>query len=156
MKPPSISVLGIVILSTIASPALSLSLNRSASIEVTFEEQKDELSESERDRIRQIVEQVRAEDWCPLERVIVVGHASPTEGTPDQAFALSSERIENVIGVLQSFGVPKRSTYGEAKGIDHRQNMEAPPTARVEIEFVGMTQHPECRTPKAAGGFRAR
>lgn len=150
------SVVGIAILSSVTSPALSLSLKKTAVIEVVFEEQKDELSESERDRVRQIVDRVRSENWCPLESVIVVGHASPKEGTPDQAFALSSERVENVVGLLHSFGVPKRSTYAEAKGVDHRRNMEPPPTPRVDIEFVGMAARPECRTPKTAGGFRAR
>jgi hypothetical protein len=156
MRHPLITALGIAVLSAIASPTLSLSVNETVVTEIQFDDRSITVSEREKERLRLFVEQVRSGDWCPLDRVVVVGHANPSEGTPKEALGLSSERVESVIALLHTFGVPRRSTYGEGKGTDFRNGIEPPPSARVEIEFLGMLPYPQCPIPKTTGGFRAR
>lgn len=122
--------------------AIPLSLKKNLAIELLFQENESTLTEAEMAKLLLIVERVRKEDWCPLEAIVLNGYSSPAEGTPVQAQALSSERVEHVVNLLHSFGLPKRSTIGSGWGANKPLGMAAtPPSSRVEIEFVGMFEY---------------
>jgi outer membrane protein OmpA-like peptidoglycan-associated protein len=136
---------------------MPLSLKKTLAVNLLFQENESTLTETEKAKLLLTIERVRKEDWCPLETVVLIGYSSPTEGTPEQAQVLSSERVENVISLLHSFGLPKRSTYGQGMGANKPHGMEnTPPSSRVEVEFIGMGGYGKCGMPKTNSGFNVR
>lgn len=141
-----------------SAPAIPHSNKTWLGADLIFQENESTLTEAQKAKLLQLVEQVRKEKWCPLEAVVLIGYSSPTEGTPTQAQALSSARTEHIANLLHSFGIPKRSIFSEGRGANRpRGPADSPPSSRVEIEFVGMNRYTpdeECKTRQTDSGFR--
>src|SRR5258706_8827122 len=72
------------------------------------------LSKRQRDQVIELLERVRRDEWCPLQAVLVFGHADPQEGDAKKTQLLSERRADSVKSILTKYGLPNRIISSEA------------------------------------------
>lgn len=124
--------------------------------DVHFELKSTTASNTQLQRFADNIDKVRKSAACPLESVIVVGHADASEGSLQETQELSVKRVLYISQLLLDEGIPSTIIISYIKGAT--QPVTSPPdqrNARVELEFVA-SDYPgaPCTIPVGPRGFR--
>jgi hypothetical protein len=123
----------------------------SLEIVVNFETDSVAVAAQERAQIAEVLNRIRAEDWCTLHYAVVVGQHSSNSNALASERRILALRAKYVAEILQRYGLPASIITILDPETPISETLVQP---RIVVVFEGAPAYNGCSQPRSLAGFR--